>query len=151
MHGVDRERPHPVAGNVAVHWAVVLPAFERLAPGRPPELQQERHRADRAVRDLLSATAAETPVVLALVDVQWADPGSIELLCHPLTHPPRGAVLLAVGLRCAQVPPRLRAAPPQRRGIRVPGGCASGLWTVLQPESSSRRTWASTRSSGSTG
>jgi DNA-binding CsgD family transcriptional regulator/tetratricopeptide (TPR) repeat protein len=88
----------------------VLPAFEVLAPDRPPRLKEERYRAYRALRSLLSAIAAEAPVVLALDDVQWADPGSEELACHLLAHPPRGAVLVALGLRPAQISPQLTTA-----------------------------------------
>src|SRR3954469_10067320 len=37
-----------LAGGLAAELAIVMPAFERLAPDRPPELQQERFRAYRA-------------------------------------------------------------------------------------------------------
>jgi DNA-binding CsgD family transcriptional regulator/tetratricopeptide (TPR) repeat protein len=99
-----------LAGGLAAELAIVMPAFERLAPDRPPELQQERFRAYRAFRTLLSAAAEDGPVVLVLDDVQWADPGSVELICHLLAHPPSGAVLVALGFRPAQVPRVLGAA-----------------------------------------
>ena len=110
LRAQGRDGLEALAEEVAAHLAAVFPAFERVAPESPPELQQERYRSYRAVRNLLSAMAADGPVVLALDDIQWADPASIELLCHLLTHPPPGAVLLALGLRAAQVPPRVKTA-----------------------------------------
>ena len=100
----------PIAGDLAPELAVVFPAFDALVSERPPSVQEERFRSYRAVRELLSTLATETPVVVVLDDVQWADPGSVELLCHLLAHPPRGPVLLALGFRPAQVSPIVRTA-----------------------------------------
>ena len=55
----------------------------------------------------MSTVALDTPVVLVLDDVQWADPGSMELIAHLLAHPCQGAVLVALGFRPAQVSPQL--------------------------------------------
>ena len=89
----------------------MFPAFGALVSERAPELQQEeRYRAYRAVRVLLSTLARDTPVVLVLDDVQWADPGSMELISHLLAHPCQGAVLVALGFRPAQVSPQLHGA-----------------------------------------
>jgi DNA-binding CsgD family transcriptional regulator len=104
------DRLAALAGGSAAELAVVLPAFEGVTEAPPPGLQQERYRAHRAVRHLLTALADEAPLVLVLDDVQWADPGSVELLCHLLAHPPRGAVLLALGFRPAQLPVQLGVA-----------------------------------------
>jgi DNA-binding CsgD family transcriptional regulator len=98
------------AGALANELAVVLPAFVAVASFRPSQLPEERYRAYRAVRGMLSGLAGATPVVVALDDVQWADPGSIELICHLLAHPPRGPVLLVLGFRPAQIPSQLTAA-----------------------------------------
>ena len=99
-----------LAGGAAAELAVVLPAFEGLTDGHAPGLQQERYRSHRAVRRLLAAIAGEAPLVLALDDVQWADPGSVELLSHLLAHPPHGPVLLALGFRPTQLPAQLSVA-----------------------------------------
>jgi DNA-binding NarL/FixJ family response regulator/RecA/RadA recombinase len=117
--GLPRERLEALGGGLATELSVVLAAFEGLSERRAPELQQERHRSYRAVRLLCSAIAAQAPVVLALDDVQWADPGSIELLSYLLAHPCRGPVLLAIGLRPAQVPERLTVA--LTAALRDPG------------------------------
>lgn len=106
----DRDRLLALAGDEVDHAAIVLPAYRAVVAAARPRVQQERYRAYRAVRHLLSAMAAEIPVVLVLDDLHWADPGSVELLCHLLAHPPRGPVLLALAMRPAQVPSPLRAA-----------------------------------------
>ena len=108
--GLERDHLAALAASSAEELAVVLPAFEAVASGRRQEVAQERYRAYRAVRGLLSQIAAETPVVLVLDDVQWADPDSVELICHLLAHPPRGAVLIALGFRPAQISARLAGA-----------------------------------------
>jgi DNA-binding CsgD family transcriptional regulator len=107
---VPRRRLQVLAGGLAGELAVVLPAFEATATDAPEALQEERYRAYRAVRVLLSTLARDRPVVLAFDDLQWADPGSVELVAHLLAHPPAGPVLLALAFRPAQVAPRLERA-----------------------------------------
>ena len=109
----SREREHlaKLSDGFASELSVVFAAFGALVSERAPQLQQEeRYRAYRAVRVLLSALARDTPVVLVLDDVQWADPGSIELISHLLAHPCQGPVLVALGFRPAQVSPQLHVA-----------------------------------------
>ncbi len=107
---LPHERRQALAGDLAGKLAAVLPAFDALASDRPAEVQEERFRAYRAIRVLLSTLALDTPVVLALDDLQWADPGSVELVAHLLAHPPAGPVLLALAFRPAQTAPRLERA-----------------------------------------
>jgi len=109
LMSLDRGSLEALAGGLVAELAVVLRAFEGVAAGRALELQEERYRAHRALRLLLSAIARDAPVVVVLDDVQWADPVSVELLCHLLAHPPRGAVLLALGFRPSQVSAKLAA------------------------------------------
>jgi predicted ATPase len=73
----------------------------------------ERYRAHRAVRELLERLAAASPLVLALDDVHWADPASIELVGGLLRRPPHARVLLVLALRPRQAPPRLATALEQ--------------------------------------
>jgi DNA-binding CsgD family transcriptional regulator/tetratricopeptide (TPR) repeat protein len=109
--GRDRDRLEALAAGLAAELAIVFPAFGALTSARAPELQQEeRYRAYRAVRGLLSALAQDVPVVLVLDDMQWADPGSVELISHLLVHPCQGRVLVALGFRPAQVSAQLSVA-----------------------------------------
>ena len=100
----------PGLGTYPGELAAVFPALASGAAHHPPVLPAERYRTYRAVRALLESLAANHPLVLALDDVHWADPGSVELLCHLLAHPPQAPVLVVVAFRPAQLPPELAVA-----------------------------------------
>lgn len=87
----------------------VFPSLTSRRDGPPLRLQQERYEIYRAVRTLLDALAAERPLVLALDDLHWADPASVELVSHLTRHPPQRGVLLVAAFRPAQVAPELEA------------------------------------------
>jgi predicted ATPase len=89
---------------------MVFPAVSAVAE-RPREgLQEERYVIHRAVRRLLQRVARERPLVLALDDVQWADPASVELLAHVLRRPTQAPMLVAIAVRSGQLPSSLSAA-----------------------------------------
>ena len=98
------------ARDVRAELALVLPSLADRAADGGPVLQDERYRAHRAVRELLERLAVRRPLVLALDDVHWADPASVELLAALLRSPPDAAVLLVVAGRPRQLPERLAAA-----------------------------------------
>ena len=106
----ERERLEALASGLAAELAMVFPAFGPLASARVELQQEERYRAYRAVRGMLSSLARTAPIVLVLDDVQWADPGSVELIGHLLAHPCQGPVLVALAFRPAPASPRLSAA-----------------------------------------
>jgi DNA-binding CsgD family transcriptional regulator len=64
----------------------------------------DRLTAHVAVRELLARRA---PVVVALDDMHWADPSSIDLFGYLVRQPPIGPVLIAAALRPARCPSRL--------------------------------------------
>jgi DNA-binding SARP family transcriptional activator len=87
----------------------VLPS---LAGARAPltsALQIERYRCHDAVRAALEQLAHRQPLLLALDDLHWADPASVELVSHLLRRPVPGS-LLALSYRGRQLPSRLLAA-----------------------------------------
>ena len=61
----------------------------------PPE--QARLRLFEAVDRFLAEIAAEAPPLLLLDDLQWADPATLELLCHIARRHRPGSPLLIVG------------------------------------------------------
>lgn len=70
------------------------PPLRELAPG------EARGRFYRALRDFLqSFTSAERPLLLALHDLQWADPASVELLRQLLEDPQVVHVLVVASYR----------------------------------------------------
>ncbi|HEX2042873.1 MAG TPA: AAA family ATPase [Acidimicrobiales bacterium] len=92
--------------DTLVHLAAVLPSVGPPGGGTDM-LQEERYRAFRAVRALIELLAARRPLVLALDDLHWADPASVELLSYLLRHPPAAPVLFLLALRPHQAPTRL--------------------------------------------
>jgi DNA-binding CsgD family transcriptional regulator len=104
-------------GGDATALAGAFPSLGLLVEG-VPGAPDERHHLLRAVRSLLDELGSERPLVLALDDIHWADPASIDLLCHVLHRPFDQAVLLLLAARPHVAPPRLATAleEAERRG-----------------------------------
>ncbi|MEU4262894.1 helix-turn-helix transcriptional regulator [Streptomyces argenteolus] len=77
------------------------------APGTPTA---DRFGLHRAVARLLGQLCRQRGLVVALDDVHWADPASVELLDHLVRHPVPGPVVLVVARRDRQTPSALTAA-----------------------------------------
>jgi DNA-binding CsgD family transcriptional regulator len=89
--------------------AEILPSVRR--PGAVVSaVADERYRAHRAMRGLLDVLAADRPLVLALDDLHWSDPASIDLVAALLRRGPDAPVLIAVASRPGQAPSPLVAA-----------------------------------------
>ncbi|HEX6388062.1 MAG TPA: AAA family ATPase, partial [Solirubrobacteraceae bacterium] len=89
--------------------AEILPSLRR-AGASPSHVADDRYRAHRAMRGLLDVLARERPLVLALDDLHWSDPASIDLVAALLRRGPEAAVLLVLAFRPGQAPERLAAA-----------------------------------------
>jgi len=98
LHGPERERVVSLLRLHAPTWCLQFPAvFSSRA------MDQILHDAtgatkDRMLRELgdaLSALTAETPVLLVLEDIHWADPASVDMLRH-LAERAHGQRLLLV-------------------------------------------------------
>lgn len=92
---------------------VHVDALRRLLPAAFPSGATASGEADRqllldAVASLLAVAAAETPIVLVLDDLQWADPTSLELLRYVVRADPDAAVLLIGTYRSSEL---ARGAP----------------------------------------
>jgi hypothetical protein len=74
--GLDPERLETLDGGARARLAPLLPALGRA--DAEAGTAHDRHRTHQAFRELLRVLAEETPVVLALDDVHWADSGSAE-------------------------------------------------------------------------
>ncbi|WP_344401087.1 helix-turn-helix transcriptional regulator [Streptomyces longisporus] len=71
---------------------------------------RDRFGLYRAVAEVLTGLGERGGLVMALDDLHWADPASLELLDHLVRHPVSGRVLLVVARRQRQTPPSLAAA-----------------------------------------
>ena len=88
--------------------------------------RRARRRAlPRAPRDPRAARAARrrpAPLLVALDDLHWADPASLELIAALLRRPPRARVLLAVAFRDGA---GAGAAAARRSASRSATGCST--------------------------
>lgn len=71
---------------------------------------RDRFGLYRAVAEVLTGLGERSGLVMALDDLHWADPASLELLDHLIRHPVGGRVLLVVARRERQTPHSLAAA-----------------------------------------
>ncbi len=85
----------------------------RDPPARPSGVGADRYRLHRAISALLGALAAGRPLLLALDDLHWADPASVELLLYLLRRPPHSQLLATVAFRSGQLEPKTAAAIQQ--------------------------------------
>ncbi|HYW70878.1 MAG TPA: AAA family ATPase, partial [Pyrinomonadaceae bacterium] len=86
LDGPGRERLASVMRTYAPTWCTQLPAAF-ASTGALERLQQEtigatKDRMMREMGDALSTFATNTPIVLLLEDLHWADPSSVDLLRH---------------------------------------------------------------------
>ena len=100
--GVAPQRLRGLDDDARAELGLVLPSLSSASV--PAALQHERYRTHRAMRELLQLLASTKPLVLALDDLHWADPGSAELLGALLRRPPAAGVLLAFAVRPRQLP-----------------------------------------------
>ncbi|WP_196807164.1 serine/threonine-protein kinase [Candidatus Solirubrobacter pratensis] len=109
-YGVWRPVVRALAGSVGGDPAPALRRLTGEAQGAPgagaPDAggEEERLRLFDAVADLLTAAAAERPLLLVLDDLHWADASSLRLLAH-VAGAERGArLLVAGGYRAGEFP-----------------------------------------------
>ena len=107
IESVEPRRLDNLDDEIRAELAHVFPSLAGLARGAGIGVQDERYRVNRAVRELLERLAATKPLVLILDDVHWADPASVDLALSLLHRPPAAKVLIVLGARPNQGPPRL--------------------------------------------
>ncbi|MFJ7207154.1 AAA family ATPase [Streptomyces sp. NPDC098789] len=119
--GSDHE-PGPGSGPsaLAAAGATAEGGAERTGPGarardrRDTSAPADRFSLHRAVARLLGALGGEhgggRGLLIALDDLHWADPASLELLDHLVRHPLRAPVTIVVARRDRQTSPSLAAA-----------------------------------------
>ncbi|MBK3578464.1 AAA family ATPase [Streptomyces sp. MBT65] len=82
---------------------------EAVAPLLQRSGTADRFGLHRSTAVLLTRLAAPSGLLLALDDLHWADPASLELLDHLVRHPVHAPVVLAVTRRDRQSPESLAA------------------------------------------
>lgn len=91
--------------------ATLFPSLAAFRAGAPRSVDpDERHLLLRTLHQLLELLASMGPLVLAIDDLQWADPASIDLVCRLLHRGLSGKTLLMFASRPGESETRLQAA-----------------------------------------
>lgn len=100
-----------LADEEIARLATVFPSLARTsAASRRRSEPDERHLTLLALQALLAQLARDRPLVLALDDLHWADPASIDMVCRLLHRGLAEPSLLALASRPGQTEPRLETA-----------------------------------------
>jgi DNA-binding CsgD family transcriptional regulator/tetratricopeptide (TPR) repeat protein/RecA/RadA recombinase len=90
-----------------------VPSGTGIASQPPSGVGTERYRLHRAICSLLAARAGASRVLLAVDDLHWADPASVELLLYLVRRPPRSHLDVIATFRPGQLEPATAAALQQ--------------------------------------
>jgi ATP/maltotriose-dependent transcriptional regulator MalT len=129
VQGLPPRRLEALDDHVRSELAHVFPSLARFEAHGGGVLQHERYRTHRAVRELLERLTSNSPLVLVLDDLHWADSGSAELLGALLRRPPAAAVLVAVAVRPRQAPDRVTVALERAQRVGTLVGLEVGALT----------------------
>lgn len=96
--GTGRKRLAALLFKCAPTWCLQLPAAIPSAEARETLQRQTigatKDRMLREIGDVLEAAGDAAPVVVAIEDLQWADPSSVDLLRHLAGRIPRHRIVL---------------------------------------------------------
>jgi DNA-binding CsgD family transcriptional regulator len=105
IRATEPERLRNQTGAEAAALASILPELAvrlgELPASYPLPVEQARLRLFEAVSTFLGAIAADSPVVLILDDLQWADVATLDLLVHVARRAVSARALIAGGYRAA--------------------------------------------------
>jgi ATP/maltotriose-dependent transcriptional regulator MalT len=103
------------AAELAILFPTLAAGGERGGgePPAPSGMGLDRYRLHRAMSSLLDALASGRRLLLALDDLHWADPASLELLLYLLRRPPQSPMLVIVTFRTGRLAPKVAAAVQQ--------------------------------------
>lgn len=91
--------------------------FPSLSPQGAAAEKAEPHQRLLAVRELLDALGARSPLVILIDDLHWCDGETIDLIGHVLRSRLRTPVMLALAHRTRQSPARLRSVLDGAHGL----------------------------------
>ncbi|HRV90908.1 MAG TPA: protein kinase [Anaerolineae bacterium] len=103
----------------AAERETIPPELARLLPGAgvespnepaPTDQAEARLRLFAACWDLLNRAAQTRPLLIAVEDVQWVDPSTLELLAYLAQRMPQAPVLLVLSLRPEEVDAKVPVA-----------------------------------------
>ncbi len=102
--GAGGERICEVLRRLAPTWLAQMPALASAGPAAPPaNLSLTRERMLREMAEALEALSSETPLVLLLEDLHWADHATLDLLAYLAQRRGPARLLLLATYRPAEV------------------------------------------------
>ena len=102
-------RPHVAIPAALPEWVVtelarLLPELDREAAAPEGEPFDARHRLFEAVAAAVGHAARQSPVLLVVEDLHWADPATIQMLTHVIRTVSWAPLLVAGSMRDKSVP-----------------------------------------------
>ena len=94
-----REQTAGLAGPLAEILPELAARLGDLAAHYPLPPEQARLRLYEAVGAFLDAIATASPAALLLDDLHWADPSTLDMLCHVARHQPTARLLILAASR----------------------------------------------------
>jgi DNA-binding CsgD family transcriptional regulator len=140
-HLVRHLDPEVLRANVGPGGAALV----RLLPDLPKRLGElpapvaadgdtERHRLHTAVTDLLVGVSAETPLLLVLEDVHWADTSTLQLMRHLVRSGAEARMLLVATFRDSETDVKAELAEALVDVYRTEGVVRIELGALTQSE-----------------
>ena len=120
-------RPHVASAAALPEWVVtelarLLPELDRDAAAPEGEPFDARHRLFEAVAAAIGHAARQSPVLLVVEDLHWADPATLQMLTHVIRTVAWAPLLVAGSMRDEGIPrstPRSATCMRERRLERV--------------------------------
>ncbi|WP_164842304.1 ATP-binding protein [Actinoplanes solisilvae] len=102
------KRLDPAVGVLATY----LPSLAARLPPVPPPLNDQQAERARLLQAMAALLGALAPVVVALEDLQMADPATVELVAHLHTRPVAGVCVVMTARESVPVPATEVRLPP---------------------------------------
>jgi predicted ATPase/DNA-binding CsgD family transcriptional regulator len=104
---LPQDRLRAQTGQIAPILATIFPevllSLGELPASYPLPAEQTRLRLYEAVGMFLAAIAGDTPLILLLDDLQWADPASLDLLSYIAQHQSTARLLILGAYRASEL------------------------------------------------
>ncbi len=111
------EKDDPLLRRYSAELVKLIPSLIESEPSPELDPDQEKLRLHDAVTSFLSQVSASQPILLGLIDLQWADEVSLELLSYLIRNSRGEKLLVCAALQEGETPPL------SLKGIEDEGHC----------------------------
>ena len=125
-------RAHVASPAALPEWVIaelarLLPELDRGAAAPEGEAFDARHRLFEAVAAAIGQAARQSPVLLVVEDLHWADPATLQMLTHVIRTVASAPLLVAGSMRDEDVPALDALVGDLRRERRLERVALAGL------------------------